>query len=158
MTRSLTPENLAAEVAYLKQDNRASFERPYGLAWLLQLCAELRQWHDPEAQQWSLALRGLEGEAAFRLKSWLPKLHYPIRVGEHDQTAFSFGLMWDWAGVTGDAEMRALLSDAAHRFYFADRGMPPDLRALRRRFLISPVWPKRISCVGYWSLEPMHGG
>ena len=124
LARSLTPENLAAEVAYLKQDNRASFERPYGLAWLLQLCAELRQWNDPEAQQWSQALRGLEGEAASRLKSWLPKLHYPIRVGEHDQTAFSFGLMWDWAGVTGDAEMRALLSDAAHRFYRKDRECP----------------------------------
>jgi len=124
LARSLTPENLAAEVAYLKQDNRASFERPYGLAWLLQLCAELRQWHDPQARQWSLALRGLEGEAASRLKSWLPKLHYPIRVGEHDQTAFSFGLMWDWAGVTGDTEMRALLSDAAHRFYLEDRECP----------------------------------
>jgi Protein of unknown function (DUF2891)/PQQ-like domain len=122
--RSLTPENLAGEVAYLKQPNRASFERPYGLAWLLQLSAELRQWQDPQAQQWSVALRDLEGEAASRLKSWLPKLHYPIRVGEHDQTAFSFGLMWDWAGVTGDTEMRAQLRDAAQRFYAQDRDCP----------------------------------
>ncbi len=124
LAQSLTPENLAGEVAYLQGDNRASFERPYGLAWLLKLCAELRQWQDPQAQQWSLALRALEGEAASRLKSWLPKLHYPIRVGEHDQTAFSFGLMWDWAGVTGDTEMRSLLTDAAHRFYLKDRDCP----------------------------------
>ena len=124
LAQSLTAQNLAGEVAYLKQGNRASFERPYGLAWLLQLSAELRQWQDPQGQQWSLALRELEGEAASRLKAWLPKLHYPIRVGEHDQTAFSFGLMWDWAGVTGDTEMRSLLTDAAHRFYLQDRDCP----------------------------------
>ncbi len=71
-----------------------------------------------------LTLQPLEAEAASRLKSWLPKLHYPIRIGEHDQTAFSFGLVWDWAGVAGDAEMRALLNDAARRFYVHDRHCP----------------------------------
>jgi hypothetical protein len=37
-----------------------------------------------------------------RLENWAGKLRYPIRVGEHDQTAFSFGLLWDWAAVAGD--------------------------------------------------------
>src|SRR5213078_718148 len=104
VSRSLTVPNISAEVAYLRGDGRASFERPYGLAWLLQLAAELRGWDDPDAQRWSAALQPLESEAAARLKSWLPKLHYPIRIGEHDQTAFSFGLVWDWAGVAGDDE------------------------------------------------------
>jgi hypothetical protein len=122
--QSLTNENIAGEIAYFKRADRASFERPYGLAWLLQLSAELRQWPDPQAEAWSLALRGLETEAASRVKVWLPKLHYPIRVGEHDQTAFSFGLIWDWAGVAGDTEMRALLTDAATRFYFKDANCP----------------------------------
>ena len=58
-------------------------------------------------------LAPLESEVAARLGSWLPKLHYPIRIGEHDQTAFSFGLMWDWAEVRGDTQMRALLSDCS---------------------------------------------
>ncbi len=58
------------------------------------------------------------------LKSWLPKLHYPIRVGEHDQTAFSFGLVWDWAGVAGDSQMRAALADAGRRFYLGDHNCP----------------------------------
>src|SRR5207249_4957398 len=109
VSRSLTAPNISGEVAYLRGDGRASFERPYGLAWLLQLAAELRGWDDPDAQRWSAALQPLESEAAARLKSWLPKLHYPIRIGEHDQTAFSFGLVWDWAGAAGDDEMRALL-------------------------------------------------
>ncbi len=69
-------------------------------------------------------MQPLESEAAARLKSWLPKLHYPIRIGEHDQTAFSFGLIWDWAGVAGDEEMRALLQLAVQRFYLRDRNCP----------------------------------
>ena len=121
---SLTPEHIAAEVAYLGNAQRASFERPYGLAWLLQLAAELRGWDDPQARQWSATLAPLETLAATKLKAWLPKLHYPIRIGEHDQTAFSFGLAWDWAQATGDKEMTALLADAAQRFYRGDRACP----------------------------------
>jgi len=124
LARSFTAENMAGEVAYLSQEGRTSFERPYGLSWLLQLSAELREWADPQAQQWSSTLAPLEAEAATRIKNWLPKLHYPIRIGEHDQTAFSFGLIWDWAGVAGDAQMRALLADAAQRFYVRDRDCP----------------------------------
>jgi hypothetical protein len=124
LARSFTAENMAGEAAYLGRADRASFERPYGLAWLLQLAAELREWPDPQAQQWSSALMPLEAEAASRIRSWLPKLHYPIRIGEHDQTAFSFGLIWDWAGIAGDTQMRSLLADAARRFYLRDRDCP----------------------------------
>jgi hypothetical protein len=124
VARSMTPENVAGEVSYLEKTDHVSFERPYGLAWLLQLAAELRQLNDPQAKQWASTLHPLETEAAARLKSWLPKLRYPIRIGEHDQTAFSFGLMWDWAGIAGDTDMRRLLSDAAQRFYRADLKCP----------------------------------
>jgi hypothetical protein len=121
---SFTPANIAGEVRYLGGAARASFERPYGLAWLLELTAELRSFDDAAARRWSATLEPLEAEAARRLKSWLPKLHYPIRIGEHDQTAFSFGLVWDWAGIAADSEMRLLLSDAARRFYLRDRDCP----------------------------------
>ncbi len=124
VARSITAQNIAGELKYMQQEDRASFERPYGLAWLLQFCAELREWHDPQAQQWLATLAPLETEAALRVANWLPKLHYPIRVGEHDQTAFSFGLIWDWAGVAGDSHMRQLLKDAAQRFYVNDRACP----------------------------------
>lgn len=124
VAESLTPANIAGELAYLKHDGRASFERPYGLAWLLRLCAELRSWNDPQARQWAEALRPLESEAATRLENWAGKLRYPIRVGEHDQTAFSFSLVWDWAGVAGDAPMRSVLAYAARRFYAGDRNCP----------------------------------
>ena len=135
LARSFTDANIAAEVAYLKGDGRASFERPYGLAWLLTLAAELRSFDDADARRWSATLAPLESEAAARLKSWLPKLHYPIRIGEHDQTAFAFGLAWDWAGIAGDTQMRALLTDAARRFYAADRACPLDYEPSGEDFL-----------------------
>src|SRR6187401_212705 len=40
---NITPANIAVEVSYLNGEGRESFERPYGLAWLLQLGAELRE-------------------------------------------------------------------------------------------------------------------
>lgn len=124
LAKSFTAAGIAREVSYLQAPGRASFERPYGLAWLLQLAAELRRWDDPDARRWSAALAPLETEAAARLASYLPKLHYPIRIGEHDQTAFSLALVWDWAAVSHDERMRALLSDAAQRFYLHDRACP----------------------------------
>src|SRR6476619_113194 len=62
LAQSLTLKNIAGEVAYLQQPGRASFERPYGLAWLLQLSAELRSWKDPQAQEWARNLVPLESE------------------------------------------------------------------------------------------------
>jgi hypothetical protein len=133
--RSLTAQNIAGELVYLKRADRAPFERPYGLAWLLKLSAELREWNNAEGREWSNVLMPLESEAAARLKSWLPKLHYPIRIGEHDQTAFSFGLIWDWAGIAGDTEMRSLLKDAAQRFYAKDRNCPLNYEPSGQDFL-----------------------
>jgi hypothetical protein len=124
LEQSLTSANIDAEAGYLRGAGRASFERPYGLAWLLELSAELRRWDDPDARRWSGVLAPLETEVVARLESWLPKLEYPIRIGEHDQTAFAFGLVWDWAAVAGDTGMRGLLTDAARRFYRHDRSCP----------------------------------
>lgn len=91
LRQSLTADNVAQEAAYLRVEGRASFERPYGLAWLLQMVAELREWDDPEARDMSASLRPLEQAALERLNDWLPKLSHPVRIGEHDQTAFASG-------------------------------------------------------------------
>ena len=42
---NLTAENIRAEVAYMKQPNRQSFERTYGWAWALKLAEELPESH-----------------------------------------------------------------------------------------------------------------
>src|SRR5215469_17444687 len=59
LCQSLTADNLAQEAEYLRGQGRASFERPYGLAWLLQLAAELREWDDPQAKEMAANLRPL---------------------------------------------------------------------------------------------------
>jgi hypothetical protein len=122
VAESLTPEHVAGEVRYLQGAGRTSFERPYGLAWLLQLGAELREWDDPQAKAWSAALEPLEHAAVERLRAWLPKLSRPIRIGEHDQTAFSFGLVLDWARSTGDRATENLLMGRTRDFYLQDSG------------------------------------
>ncbi len=124
LSRSLTPEKIAGEARYLDGPGRISFERPYGLAWLLQLGAELRGWDDPTAKSWAAALEPLERAAAQRLSTWLPKLSRPIRIGEHDQTAFAFGLIFDWAKSAGDADLERLVRSRAEAFYLADRSCP----------------------------------
>jgi hypothetical protein len=122
--RSLTEENLAAELRYLQAKGRTSFERPYGLAWLLQLAAELREWPDDEARRWAQALAPLEQASAERLAEWLPKLTRPVRVGEHSQTAFALGLVLDWARVAGNQPMESLVVARSRDFYAADRDCP----------------------------------
>ncbi len=125
LAKSLTPENVAAEVAYLTGEGRATFERPYGLAWLLQLAAELREWHVPEVRIWAAILAPLERTAADRLRAWLPKLSHPIRAGEHSQTAFAFGFVLDWARGAGlDSDLAALVEERARALYLGDRGCP----------------------------------
>ena len=124
LARSLTAPSLAGELAYLEGRGRTSFERPYGLAWLLQLAAELREWQTPEARAWALGLEPLERAAAARLRDWLPKLTRPVRVGEHSQTAFALGLVLDWARTAADAPMESLVVARARDFYAADRDCP----------------------------------
>jgi hypothetical protein len=124
LARSLTPANIAAETEYLRGPGRASFERPYGLAWLLQLARELRTWDDAQAREWAEVLAPLEIESAQRIMAWLPKLQYPIRSGEHSQTAFAFGLIADWTQVRGDVGLARLLEERARRYYLADRDCP----------------------------------
>jgi Protein of unknown function (DUF2891) len=121
---SLTPENLRREAEYVRAEGRDSFERPYGLAWLLQLAAELHEWDDPAAKQWAKALAPLEDAARERISTWLPKLTRPVRTGEHNNTAFGIGLMLDYARSTGHKDFEALLRRRAVDFYRADTACP----------------------------------
>ena len=120
---NLTPANIAGEVAYLKAPGRETFERPYGLAWLLQLAAELRETKTADAAALSSALEPLEHAAVAQLKTWLPKLAYPIREGEHPQTAFAFGLILDYAR-TADPALATLVAQKLREFHLKDRDCP----------------------------------
>ena len=133
LAESFTEDRVEAEVRYLATPGRETFERPYGLAWLLQLAAELREWD--QAREWSATLEPLESAAAGRIKDWLPKLTYPIRTGEHSQTAFAFGLALDWARSKPDREMEGLLDSRIRELYLADYDCPLDYEPGGQDFL-----------------------
>jgi len=124
VARNLTADGLRQEQEYLQGKGRESFERPYGLAWLLQLTAELRTWDDPDAQRWSAALTPLAGLVEQRVCQWLRKLSHPVRSGEHSQSAFSFGLMLDYARACDRREFAQLLESKIREFYAGDRNGP----------------------------------
>ncbi|HEV2962235.1 MAG TPA: DUF2891 domain-containing protein [Candidatus Angelobacter sp.] len=124
--QSLTRANIAGETAYLKGEGRAGFERPYGLAWLLRLSLELHDWSKDDSWARGLAanLQPLESEAKHRLSTWLPQLPYPVRSGEHSQTAFALGLMIDYARGQSDENFLELLQCRAIHFYGKDEACP----------------------------------
>ena len=124
LNQSFTPENLAGEVANFARPARGSWERPYGLAWYLQLMTELREWDDPQADKWLKVLQPLEADIVESLKAWLPKLAYPIRLGTHNQSAFAFTLMIDWARATGDTEFEDMIIARAISFHADDVDCP----------------------------------
>jgi hypothetical protein len=124
LNQSFISENVAIEVGYVSQEQRASFERPYGVAWLLQLTAELREWDDPRAKRWLAILEPLETALVARMETWLGKLAYPIRIGEHAQTAFAFGLFLDWARAAGREDFFSLVVRRSREFYSGDRNCP----------------------------------
>ncbi|WP_034388612.1 DUF2891 domain-containing protein [Hellea balneolensis] len=124
LNQSFTAENIAGEVANYNRPAAGSWERPYGLAWYLQLTAELREWDNEQAKQWLEILEPLEIDIADGLKAWLPKLAYPIRLGTHNQSAFAFGLMLDWARVVGDTEMEQLIISRSKSFHLNDKNCP----------------------------------
>jgi len=136
--KRFNPAAVARECRYFDDPRRASWERPYGLAWVLQLAAELAEWNTPEALAWRGTLAPLEAVAAERFRLWLPKLSYPIRSGEHSQTAFAFGLVYDWARSVGDGPMQELVRSKSVEFHEADVQAPLAYEPSGQDFL-SPV-------------------
>ncbi|MFE4250509.1 DUF2891 domain-containing protein [Streptomyces sp. NPDC056910] len=93
LDRHLTPANLATEAAYLQ--NRPTFERPYGWAWLIALAAECRALGGPDGDRWADAFAPAVTAVDLLLSEWLPKATYPVRHGNHPNSAFALGLVLD---------------------------------------------------------------
>ena len=115
-----TPSNVAAEVDYLRQPSRGTFERPYGWAWLLALAAELERGHSEDARRWGVALRPLAEAFVERFREFLPKASYPIRAGTHFNTAFALTLAFEYADGTRNRSFEELLRAKAAAWYEND--------------------------------------
>jgi len=118
----ITPENIAKDIDYLRANT--SWERPYGWNWLLKLMLELQGWKDPIAIPITKALKPLAEELSKMYISYLPKLVYPIRVGEHTNTAFGLTFAWDYAVQFEDALLQKAIKQRAQDFYLQDKNCP----------------------------------
>ncbi len=121
---TLSKDNIAVEVDYLKQSNRTSFERTYGWAWLLKLAAELHNWNDNEGQAWSKNLTPLAQVMVERYLEFLPKQTYPIRRGVHPNTAFGIAFALDYARTVGHQPLEHLLVQRSLDYFGQDKDYP----------------------------------
>ncbi len=125
LNENLTAENIKTEVEYLNQENRKSFERTYGWAWLLKLQEELIGWNDADGKKWSQNLQPLTDALVENYLSFLPKQNYPIRTGVHPNTAFGIAFALDYARKAQNKKLEDLLVERALAYYKNDKGYDP---------------------------------
>lgn len=121
---NMSKENIDAEVAYFYTKHNANYERTYGWAWLLKLVEEIHTWDAPIARTLEENLQPLTDLIVDKYIEFLPKLNYPIRVGEHTNTAFGLTFAWDYAVTVGDMKLKESIEKSAKAFYMNDAGCP----------------------------------
>ena len=109
------------EIEYFSSKFGSSFERTYGWAWLLKLQEELQNLHTSQGSNWDSILLPLSTKISQLLKEFLPKLVYPIRVGEHTNSAFGLSLSLDYARTVDDQELEDLIVANSTDFYQSDK-------------------------------------
>jgi len=120
----LTVANGLIEKEFFEDKNNLGFERTYGWAWLFKVQEELATWNDPDAKQWKLALDPLTDLLVQRYIDYLPKLVYPIRSGQHDNSAFGLSLSLDYARAVANKDFEASIILHAKRLFEKDQGCP----------------------------------
>ena len=121
---SISKENIKKEVAYFNKKYNKSYERTYGWAWLLKLAEELHTWNDPIAKELEQNLQPLTDLMVQKYIEFLPRLKYPIRVGEHSNTAFGFAFAWDYAHTVGDKKILKIINNRAKDYFMNDKNCP----------------------------------
>ncbi|WP_075341883.1 DUF2891 domain-containing protein [Tenacibaculum agarivorans] len=124
LLQNISKENIEKEVQYFYGKYNKSYERTYGWAWLLKLAEELYTWNDPVAKELEKNLQPLTNLIVQKYIEFLPKLRYPIRVGEHTNTAFGLTFAWDYANTVNNNELKLLIETRAKAFYLKDQNCP----------------------------------
>ncbi|PKH50287.1 DUF2891 domain-containing protein [Tenacibaculum sp. Bg11-29] len=121
---NISKENIDKEVAYFQKKHNINYERTYGWAWLLKLAEEIHTWDDETARKLEKNLQPLTDLIVQKYFDFLPKLKYPIRVGEHTNTAFGLTFAWDYATTLENFKLRDLIKKRARAFYLKDAHCP----------------------------------
>ena len=120
----ITPDNVAGELAYVRDPIRRTFERPYGMAWLLMLGAELARCSDVDAARWRRDLDPLVQAFADRARDFLGAARYPVRAGVHSNSAFALTLSLTFARATNDAPFAEAIRNKALAWFADDADCP----------------------------------
>ncbi|AEA44452.1 DUF2891 domain-containing protein [Fluviicola taffensis] len=121
---NIQPSTIEQEMAYFKTKNNGSFERTYGWNWVLKLQLELDTWQDQDGQKLADALRPLSNLLVEKYLEFIPKLNYPIRSGDHINTAFGLTFSFDYAVYTKNDSLQKLITQKAQLFYGNDQKYP----------------------------------
>ncbi|WP_296382871.1 DUF2891 domain-containing protein [Winogradskyella sp.] len=124
LLQNISKENIELELLYFEGKYNKSFERTYGWAWLLKLAEELHTWNTKTARELETSLQPMTNLIVNKYLEFLPKLNYPIRVGEHPNTAFGLGFAYDYAVAVNHNELKTLIENRAKDFYANDKGCP----------------------------------
>lgn len=124
LEKHLSEENILREKNYFLRASESGFERTYGWAWLLKLSVSIKEWNDPMGRVLEKNLDPLALLIADKYKSFLPKLVYPVRGGEHTNTAFGLSFALDYGRAAGDRALIEIIIDKAKSFYMADSKCP----------------------------------
>lgn len=119
----LRPQLVAGECAYFQQASHGTAERPYGWGWLLALSAELRRLADldPRHSAWHQALCPLAALLAHKLCVYLERLSYPVRWGNHGNSACAMTLGWVYGVTCEDDVLRSCIASRARDWFATDR-------------------------------------
>lgn len=125
--QNINVKNIQQEIAYFETKLNGSFERTYGWNWLLKLQMELDSWNDNDGKILAEALRPLSDSIVEKYIRFLPKLNYPIRSGDHINTAFGMTFAYDYAIITNKVKLKQIIEDRAKYFYLNDKNYPIHL-------------------------------
>lgn len=120
---NITKENIEKEMAYFDDMHNKNYERTYGWAWLFKLDEALREWDAPEGAVLQKNLVPLTDLLANKMVNFLDKLKYPIRVGEHTNTAFGMSFAYDYAKKYHPI-LKSKIEEKAREYYMNDAGCP----------------------------------
>lgn len=126
LSQNISADNIIGELIYFNRQSESSFERTYGWAWLLKLSEEIATWDNPNAQAMLEALQPLADFIVGKYLDFLPRLVYPIRVGEHTNTAFGLCFAYDYAMAMHITDLQLAITHRAKDFYLQDQGCPID--------------------------------
>jgi hypothetical protein len=123
LKKNITRENIETEVKYFDDDYNKTYERTYGWAWVLKLAEGLKESKNPELNKLAADLEPLTKLMVEKYGEFLPKLTYPIRVGEHTNTAFGLSFALDYAQKY-DKDLEQIIVKRAREYYKNDKNCP----------------------------------